>query len=160
MKNANRIYLIWGIRIVVSILFILSAVAKLYPSPLMGISSFETKYLGAIGIQGDLSKVISRLLIGFEFTLGIFLLLPFYLKKVVIPTTILLLGAFSLHLSFQVFQGLSETVNHSCVMIVVLNIHGVANKKTTEVKNIICYAIHVSIFLFLFLRFWGVSTQP
>ena len=105
MKNANRIYLIWGIRIVVSILFILSAVAKLYPSPLMGISSFETKYLGAIGIEGDLSKVISRLLIGFEFTLGIFLLLPFYLKKVVIPTTILLLGAFSLHLSFQVFQG-------------------------------------------------------
>ena len=105
MKNANRIYLIWGIRIVVSILFILSAVAKLYPSPLMGISSFETKYLGAIGIEGDLSKVISRLLIGFEFTLGIFLLLPFYLKKIVIPTTIVLLGAFSLHLSFQVFQG-------------------------------------------------------
>ena len=100
MKSSNRKYIVWGIRIIVSLLFIVSAIAKLYPSPLMGISSFETKYLGAIGIEGGLAKVVSRLLIGFEFTLGILLLLPFYLKKITIPSTIALLSAFSIHLFF------------------------------------------------------------
>jgi len=105
MKSSNRKYIVWGIRIIVSILFIVSAIAKLYPSPLMGISSFETKYLGAIGIEGGLAKVVSRLLIGFEFTLGILLLLPFYLKKITIPSTIALLSAFSIHLFFQFIGG-------------------------------------------------------
>ena len=105
MKDSNKKYLVWGIRIVISVLFMLSAIAKLYPSPLMGISSFEAKYLGAIGIEGDLSKIVSRLLIGFEFTLGILILLPYYIKKIVIPATILLLGAFSIHLSIQVLGG-------------------------------------------------------
>jgi uncharacterized membrane protein YphA (DoxX/SURF4 family) len=112
MKNTNKTYIAWSIRIIVSILFILSAIAKLYPSPLMGISSFETKYLGAIGIDGGFEKVVSRLLIGFEFTLGIFLLLPFYVKKLVVPATILLLGAFSLHLGFQVLGG--DSSNCGC----------------------------------------------
>tara|TARA_B110000459_G_scaffold1714_1_gene1841 strand:+ start:1625 stop:2605 length:981 start_codon:yes stop_codon:yes gene_type:complete len=105
MKKINNKHLAWGIRIIVSILFILSAVAKLYPSPLIGISSFEAKYLGTIGIDGDLSKIVSRLLIGFEFTLGILILLPFYLKKLVIPATIVLLSAFSIHLFVQVLGG-------------------------------------------------------
>ena len=105
MKNSNKKPLVWSIRIIVSVLFILSAVAKLYPSPLLGISSFEAKYLGTIGIDGDLSKIVSRLLIGFEFTLGILILLPFYLKKLVIPATIVLLSAFSIHLFVQVLGG-------------------------------------------------------
>ena len=105
MKSSNRKYIVWGIRIIVSILFIVSAIAKLYPSPLMGISSFETKYLGAIGIEGGLAKVVCRLLIGFEFTLGILLLLPFYFKKITIPSTIALLSAFSIHLFFQFIGG-------------------------------------------------------
>ena len=105
MKNSNKKPLVWSIRFIVSVLFILSAVAKLYPSPLMGISSFEAKYLGTIGIDGDLSKIVSRLLIGFEFTLGILILLPFYLKKLVIPATIVLLSAFSIHLFVQVLGG-------------------------------------------------------
>ncbi len=105
MKKLNNKHLAWGIRIIVSILFILSAVAKLYPSPLMGISSFEAKYLGAIGIDGDLSKIVSRFLIGVEFSLGILILLPFYLKKLVIPATIFLLSAFSIHLFVQVLGG-------------------------------------------------------
>jgi hypothetical protein len=105
MTNQSKNQILWGIRILVSALFILSAVAKLYPSPLMGVQGFESKYLGAIGIEGGLAKVISRLLIGFEFSLAILILLPYYLNKIVIPTTIGLLGAFSIHLLVQVING-------------------------------------------------------
>jgi uncharacterized membrane protein YphA (DoxX/SURF4 family) len=112
MKNSSRKYIIWSIRIIVSILFIVSAIAKLYPSPLMGISSFETKYLGAIGIDGGLAKVVSRLLIGFEFTLGLLILLPYYLKKIIIPSTIVLLSAFSIHLFIQFVGG--DSSNCGC----------------------------------------------
>jgi thiol-disulfide isomerase/thioredoxin len=112
MKNLNRKYIVWGIRIIISILFIVSAVAKLYPSPLMGISSFETKYLSAIGIDGSFAVILSRLLIGFEFTLGLLILLPYYLKRIVIPSTVALLGAFSIHLFIQVVGG--DSSNCGC----------------------------------------------
>ncbi|MFL2664199.1 MAG: TlpA family protein disulfide reductase [Crocinitomicaceae bacterium] len=112
MKNLNRKYIVWGIRIVISILFIVSAIAKLYPSPLMGISSFEIKYLSAIGIDGSFSVILSRLLIGFEFTLGLLILLPYYLKRIVIPSTIALLSAFSIHLFIQVVGG--DSSNCGC----------------------------------------------
>lgn len=105
MTNQAEKQVVWGIRILVSALFILSAVAKLYPSPLMGITGFESKYLSSVGIEGGLAKVVSRMLIGFEFTLAILLLLPYYLKKVIFPTTIGLLGVFSIHLFVQVIQG-------------------------------------------------------
>lgn len=112
MNNRSKRQLVWGIRILVSALFILSALAKLYPSPVMGIAAFETKYLGAIGIDGGFAKVVSRLLIGFEISLAILLLLPYYLKKIVLPTTISLLSIFSIHLLVQVING--EASNCGC----------------------------------------------
>lgn len=112
MNNRSKRQLVWGIRILVSALFILSALAKLYPSPVMGIAAFETKYLGAIGIDGGFAKVVSRLLIGFEISLAILLLLPYYLKKIVLPTTISLLSIFSIHLFVQVING--EASNCGC----------------------------------------------
>lgn len=112
MNNRSKRQLVWGIRILVSALFILSALAKLYPSPVMGIAAFETKYLGAIGIDGGFAKVVSRLLIGFEISLAILLLLPYYLKKIVLPTTIFLLSIFSIHLLVQVING--EASNCGC----------------------------------------------
>ena len=105
MNYKTKSQLVWGIRILVSGLFILSAIAKLYPTPILGISAFETKYLGAIGIDNDLAKIVSRMLIGFEFSLAILLLLPYYLKKVIIPTTISLLSIFSIHLLVQAING-------------------------------------------------------
>ena len=112
MNNRSKRQLVWGIRILVSALFILSALAKLYPSPVMGIAAFETKYLGAIGIDGGFAKVVSRLLIGFEISLAILLLLPYYLKKIVLPATISLLSIFSIHLFVQVING--EASNCGC----------------------------------------------
>ena len=105
MTYQTKNQLVWGVRFLVSALFIISAMAKLYPSPILGISAFETKYLGAIGIENDIAKIISRMLIGFEFSLAILLLLPYYLKKVIIPATITLLSIFSLHLLVQIING-------------------------------------------------------
>ena len=105
MTNQSKRQIFWGIRILVSALFILSAVAKLYPTPSLGIGAFETKYLGAVGIEYDTARILSRLLIGFEFSLAILLLLPFYLRKLIIPTTIGLLSVFSIHLAVQAVNG-------------------------------------------------------
>ena len=44
MTNQSKRQVVWGIRILVSALFVLSALAKLYPSPVMGIAAFEAKY--------------------------------------------------------------------------------------------------------------------
>lgn len=112
MASNNDKYIVWGIRIFISAVFILSAVAKLYPSPSLGISTFEAKYLGGMGIEGGLAKVMSRLLIGLEFSIAVLLLLPFYLKKIVFPVTIGVLSIFSVHLLIQVIGG--ESGNCGC----------------------------------------------
>ena len=105
MTNQSKNQIIWGIRILVSALFILSALAKLYPNPTQAIGAFETKYLGSVGIEYDPARILSRLLIGFEFSLAILLLLPFYLRKLIIPATIGLLSIFSIHLAVQSING-------------------------------------------------------
>lgn len=104
--------IVWAIRFLVSAVFILSAVAKLYPSATLGISTFETKYLGDLGIEGVFAKVFSRLIIGLEFSIAILILLPYYLRKIVFPITIGLLSVFSIHLAIQTVGG--EASNCGC----------------------------------------------
>ncbi len=112
MSSDKNKSIVWIIRVVVAAVFVLSAVAKLYPTPMMGISTFETKFLGPIGIEGAFAKIFSRLIIGLEFSIAILLLMPYYIKKVVFPLTILMLTAFSIHLTIQVLGG--EASNCGC----------------------------------------------
>ena len=93
----------WILRLVISALFILSAVAKLYPSPYFAISTFEVKQLYPLGFSEGFAPYFSRILIGIEFALGISILLKDYLKKITIPATILLLAVFTIHLSYTTF---------------------------------------------------------
>ena len=93
----------WILRLVISALFILSAVAKLYPSPYFAISTFEVKQLYPLGFSEGFAPYFSRILIGFEFALGIAILLKDYLKKITIPATILLLAVFTIHLGYTTF---------------------------------------------------------
>ena len=79
----------WILRLIISALFILSAVAKLYPSPYFAISTFEVKQLYPLGFSENFAPYFSRILIGIEFALGIAILLKDYLKKITIPATIL-----------------------------------------------------------------------
>lgn len=93
----------WTLRIVVAALFIVSALAKLYPSPYFAISTFEVKQLYPLGFSENLASYFSRTLIGVEFALGFLLLIPHYLKKITIPATIGLLFIFIIHLSYETF---------------------------------------------------------
>ena len=100
MKKEN---LSWILRLIISALFLLSAVAKLYPSPYFAISTFEVKQLYPLGFSEGFAPYFSRILIGIEFALGIAILLKDYLKKITIPATILLLAVFTIHLSYTTF---------------------------------------------------------
>ncbi len=112
--NTKTNFISWVIRILISFLFILSAVAKLYPSPYFAITTFEAKQLVPLGFDQCYGAYFSRLLISFEFALGILILLPFYLKRIVIPSTILLLSVFCVHLSLSVFGIMEGTANCGC----------------------------------------------
>ncbi len=118
MESNSKKYIIWAIRILSAALFILSAVGKLsqesvFDKPAMAISTFEKEFVvKGFGIDMVVAQYLSRLLIAVEFSIAILLLLPFYVKKVVIPGTILLLGGFSIHLAIQAIGG--DTSNCGC----------------------------------------------
>ena len=96
-------------RILISALFLLSAIAKLYPTPLYGITKvFEEGQLIPMGFSADFAPFLSRLIIGFEFFIAFAILQSHYIKKLVIPSTILLLTVFSIDLSLDVFAGNNE----------------------------------------------------
>jgi len=99
-KNA----LSWGIRILLSLLFLLSAYAKIYhePSAYFSITTFEANQLAPLGIDPFIAAIFSRVLIAIEFTLGILILFPFYLRKITIPATIGILTFFCIHLGIQI----------------------------------------------------------
>lgn len=103
----------WTIRITVSFLFLLSAAAKLYPSPYFALSTFEVQQLYPMGFSEDLAAYFSRTLIGIELSLGILLLLPFYLKRMVIPATALMLLIFIVHLTIEILT-VGNTGNCGC----------------------------------------------
>jgi len=102
-----RMYSAWSIRILIAALFLVSAFAKIYPDPsmLFSISKFEFTQLYPMGFGREFSAFLSRFLIGIEFALGLLILLPFNLKKVVIPSTILMLAFFCFHLTFEILTG-------------------------------------------------------
>lgn len=104
----------WGIRIVISFLFLLSAVAKLYPSPYFAISTFEVKQLYPMGFSESFAPYFSRILIGIELALGILILQKNFLRSIVIPATILLLAVFTTHLSIETFVNGGNSGNCGC----------------------------------------------
>ena len=104
MKNITLIS-----RILISALFLLSAVAKLYPTPLYGITKvFEEGQLIPMGFSEGFAPFLSRLIIGFEFFIAFAILQSHYIKKLVIPSTILLLTVFCIDLSIDIFGGIDE----------------------------------------------------
>jgi thiol-disulfide isomerase/thioredoxin/uncharacterized membrane protein YphA (DoxX/SURF4 family) len=102
-----KFYASWGIRIIIAALFLVSAFAKIYPDPSMfySISKFEYTQLYPFGFGRGLAAFLSRFLIGVEFALGFLILLPFNLKKIVIPSTILMLAFFCVHLTIEIATG-------------------------------------------------------
>lgn len=87
---------------VMAFMFLLSAVAKLYPSPNLALPTFEVKQLIPMGFSETSAAYFSRILIGCELALGILLLQKNYFKRLVIPMSILMLLVFSIHLSYEI----------------------------------------------------------
>lgn len=121
----NKKNISWTIRIVVALLFIVSALAKIskgwisdFPfidfSPYFAISTFEVKQLLTLGFSESVAPYFSRILIGIEFALGFLLLNPNYLKRITIPATIGLLVVFILHLSYVTFSTGGNSGNCGC----------------------------------------------
>jgi len=107
-------YLSTIIKIIISALFIVSAVAKMYPSPYFAISTFEVKQLYPLGFSEAIAPWFSRILIGIELALGFLILQNNYLKKIIIPATIALLAVFVIHLSYVTFLSGGNTGNCGC----------------------------------------------
>jgi len=99
MKSKNTIL---SLRIILSALFLVSAAAKLYPSPYFALTTFEMKQLLPMGFTETTAAYFSRTLIGCELTLGILLLQPHYFKRLVLPMSFLILFIFSSHLSYEI----------------------------------------------------------
>ncbi len=83
-------------------MFLLSAVAKLYPSPNLALPTFEIKQLLPMGFSETSAAYFSRILIGCELALGLLLLQKNYFKRLVIPVSFLMLLVFSVHLTYEI----------------------------------------------------------
>jgi hypothetical protein len=112
--NTSKNNIAWGIRIVISFLFLLSAVAKLYPSPYFAISTFEVKQLYPMGFSEGFAPYFSRILIGIELALGFLILQKNFLRSIIIPATILLLFVFTTHLTIETIQNGGNSGNCGC----------------------------------------------
>jgi uncharacterized membrane protein YphA (DoxX/SURF4 family)/thiol-disulfide isomerase/thioredoxin len=110
----NKYALSWLIRIIIATLFIVSAVAKLYPSPYFAISTFEVKQLYPLGFSEHIAPYFSRFLIGIELALGLLFLLPVKIRKIITPASILLLAVFTIHLAYETFKTGGNSGNCGC----------------------------------------------
>ncbi|MDN3676588.1 protein tlpB [Flavobacterium paronense] len=118
-KETQKSYIAWTLRIIVAVLFILSALAKLskgnlLDSPYFAISTFEVKQLYTLGFSEGFAPYFSRTLIGIELALGLLLLQNNWLRKFIVPVTTLLLLVFIGHLSYVTFLSGGNTGNCGC----------------------------------------------
>ena len=160
------------IRILVSALFLLSAFAKLYPTPMYGITKvFEEGQLIPMGFSENIAPYISRFIIAVELLIAIAILQRNYLKKLVIPTSILMLILFSLHLAYSIFLGDSE--NCGCFgelipmtpiqalikNIIILGILGYLYKNTPDDTKNSYSKLSIQFLVILLLMFAFVPVQ-
>ena len=103
MKTRNN-QLVFFLRVLISALFLLSAFAKLYPTPMFGITKvFEQGQLIPMGFSESLAPYLSRFIIGAEIFLAITIVFNNYLKKQILPLAFIMISVFTIHLSTQLF---------------------------------------------------------
>ena len=103
MKNNSVKILVWALRIIVSVMFIISAFSKMLPAG-TALDLFA-KQIVDIGVTNwCYAPLLARAIVGFELFLGLALLQNNYLKKLIVPATFLLLLAFCVHLTITIFS--------------------------------------------------------
>lgn len=159
----SKNYIAWSIRIIVAVLFIVSALAKLskghlLDSPYFAISTFEVKQLYPLGFSEGFASYFSRILIGIELALGLLLLQNNWLRKFIVPVTTLLLLVFIGHLSYVTFLSGGNSGNCGCFgeLLPMTPIQAI-------IKNIV--AVGLLAYLFVLLpkdakdgNFWVLTT--
>jgi hypothetical protein len=107
--KTKKYQIVYALRILISALFLLSAFAKLYPTPLFGITKiFEQGQLIPMGFSEGMAQYFSRFIIGAEFFLAIAILFNNYLKRLIVPLAFIMVTVFSIHLSTQLFGDLDN----------------------------------------------------
>ena len=160
------------LRVLIAALFLLSAVAKLYPFELMkGLKYFEEGQLIPMGFSEGLAPYFSRFIIAIEFFIAFAILQRNYLKKLVIPVSILMLILFSLHLAYSVFLGDSENcgcfgelipmtpVQALIKNIITIGILGFLYKETPDDKENSCSKLSIQFLSVLLLMFAFLPVQ-
>jgi len=103
--KTNQQKIVFALRVLISGLFLLSAYAKLYPTPMYGITKvFEQGQLIPMGFSESIVPYFSRFIIGAEFFLAITILFNNYLKKIIIPLAFIMIALFSIHLSTKLLD--------------------------------------------------------
>jgi hypothetical protein len=97
------------VRIIISALFLLSAVAKSFP-----IWAFEKQLVDLGIVNWCNAPYLARLIIALETAIAIAILQRHYIKSFVIPVTILLLFAFCAHLGMQMYEHGAMNGNCGC----------------------------------------------
>lgn len=92
--------LIWLFRIILGLLFILSAISKLFP-----IESFDLTLVNQGITNWNIAPYLSRFIISVEFFLGISFFITPFIKKISVPFSFLLLLIFCIHLIFLISSG-------------------------------------------------------
>lgn len=105
----NKTRIAWAIRILVFILFVVSAVAKMFP-----IWAFEKQLVDLNVASWCSAPYFSRLLIGVELALGIAILQRHFLKRLVIPAIMALLVVFCIHLVIEMVKHGAMNGNCGC----------------------------------------------
>lgn len=116
-EQKYRAQLKWLIRILIALLFIISAVAKVSP-----IELFEKQLVDISNKPGPIHgftnwcsvMVWSRTIIIIELFLGVSMLIPFYQRTVTIPLSIAMLLIFIIHLFYQIVV-FGNTGNCGCM---------------------------------------------
>ncbi|MFM2388074.1 MAG: hypothetical protein RL660_2831 [Bacteroidota bacterium] len=105
--SANRKTIAWVLRILIAVLFIVSALSKAFqhwkdiPALQTSVWGFEKQLVELGFVDWCSSPYLARFIIGLELAIGIALLFNYWIRRLVIPGTILLLLAFIVHLCIQ-----------------------------------------------------------
>lgn len=98
MNTSTRNNLILALRLATTVLFVFSAISKLYP-----IEAFEKQLVDLGFASWGGAPYLSRAIIGFEAFLGLAFLQKNYLRSFFIPATAALLAVFCLHLGYTIY---------------------------------------------------------
>lgn len=172
MKTTEQ-KIVFALRVLVSGLFLLSAFAKLYPTPMYGITKvFEEGQLIPMGLPQSIVPYFSRFIIGAEIFLAITILFNNYLKRLIVPLSFIMVAIFSIHLSTQIFGDsencgcfgdlipmtpLEALIKNLITLVILVFIYKKSKDVRGEIKNLILFFLIISTFMFSFLPISSTS---